>query len=129
MPTNSLQRKVTLTLTPRRKIMNNPVVQNPLLGSWISTPEDIKRKGEAVKLDFTEDGRLIYTILGETKDKIMLLTYRIEIGCLITNQPSHPAEEETDFYITPEGKLSLDYDGEISQFIRYHEPSYGSFQL
>jgi hypothetical protein len=94
---------------------------NPLLGSWVSTPDEIKSKGEAVRLDFSEDGQLIYTSLGETKDQIILLTYRIDKGLLITDQPSHPREEKTSFSITANGELILDYAGEITKFMRYQD--------
>ena len=78
-----------------------------LLGTWIRDPKDtesIRRFGN-VRLHFTIDGRLIYTILGEEKDQKIFLSYRVENNILITDQPSDPREEQTKFRITADGKL------------------------
>ena len=69
-------------------------------------------------MKFKDDGQLIYRIhlVGETK--ISILTYRIQNGLLITNQPSAPREGQTGYTITPEDKLILDYGFSTSRFIR-----------
>lgn len=92
-----------------------------LLGTWISDPEDIEsiRKFGNVKLHFTADGQIIYTILGEYKDKKMFLTYRVENNVLIIDQPSDPREERAKFQITEEGRLEQECsDGGVSRYIR-----------
>lgn len=92
-----------------------------LLGTWIRDPEDIEsiRKFGNVKLHFTEDGQLIYTIFNEHKDQKIFLTYRVENNVLITDQPSDPREEHTKFQITEEGRLEQECsDGGISRYIR-----------
>lgn len=92
-----------------------------LLGTWIRDPEDAEsvRKFGNVKLHFTADGQLIYTILDEHKDQKIFLTYRVENNVLITDQPSAPREERTKFQITEEGKLEQeDSDGLTSRYIR-----------
>ncbi|MCW5967907.1 MAG: hypothetical protein KIT57_05300 [Blastocatellales bacterium] len=91
-----------------------------LIGEWIIDPTDcesIKKYG-IVSMKFKENGQLIYRnhFAGETK--IMLLTYRIQGDLLITNQPSAPREEQTNYSITPEGKLVLLYGTRASRFIR-----------
>jgi hypothetical protein len=72
-----------------------------------------------VELIFSDNGRLTYTIIGEKTDQIMLLIYKIEDGFLITDQPSSPTVEKKKFWITSENKLVLQYDEEISTFIRH----------
>ena len=92
-----------------------------LLGTWIRDPEDVEsiRRFGNVKLHFTEDGQLIYTILGEEKDQKIFLTYRVENNVLITDQPSDPREERTNFRITEDGKLEKECsDGGTSSYIR-----------
>ena len=100
-----------------------------LLGTWISDPEDtesIRRFGN-VRLHFTIDGRLIYTILGEEKDQKIFLTYRVENNILITDQPSDPREEQTKFRITAGGKLEqepLSLDGGTARYVRIRLPEH-----
>lgn len=100
--------------------MNHSVVK-ALLGDWISDIEDVKSslESEKQKLEFTEDGRLIYTIISENKDQKVFLTYRVEDHILITNQPSHPREERTRFSFTPDGKLVLVYGDYKSTYVRF----------
>ncbi len=92
-----------------------------LLGTWIRDSEDIEsiREFGNVKLHFTEDGQLIYTIFNKHKDQKIFLTYRVENNVLITDQPSDPREEHTKFQITEEGRLEQECsDGGISRYIR-----------
>ncbi len=92
---------------------------NKMIGRWHTDPEDsnsLRDYGD-VTLNFTEDGRLIYTIHGEVKDEIMLLSYRVENQTVVTDQPSKPREERTAFSLTPEGKLTLFYEGYQSQYV------------
>jgi len=92
---------------------------NKLLGIWISDPEGVPpEQFQRIQMEFTEDGQLFYTIVGDDEDKVILLTYRIEGNTLITDQPSHPQEEKTKFSFTPDGKLLLVYGNEVSQYIR-----------
>lgn len=63
-----------------------------LLGTWIGDSEDVEsiQQFGNVKLHFTADGKLIYTIFDEHKDQKMFLTYRVENNILITDQASAP---------------------------------------
>lgn len=94
-----------------------------LLGSWTTDPQDTEslRTYGRVSLEFDEDGNLQYTIHGEGKDQIMLLSYRVQNGVLTTNQPSEPREERTPFMLTLDGKLLLQYEGAQSRYIRSDE--------
>jgi hypothetical protein len=94
---------------------------NELLGTWIRDPEDAEsvRKFGNVKLHFTADGQLIYTILDERKDQKIFLTYRVENNVLITDQLSSPREERINFRITEEGQLEQERsDGSTVRYIR-----------
>ena len=93
---------------------------NNLIGRWRTDPEDapsLEHYG-SVTLTFTREGQLIYTIHGEGKDEIMMLSYRVENQTLVTDQPSNPREERTAFTVTPEGKLLLLYEGLPCRYIR-----------
>ena len=94
--------------------------EQSLLGCWVSDPEDfdgIEQYGH-VSLEFSEAGRLKYTVFQADKRQIILLTYRVEQDCLITNQQSVPREERTKFEFTPCGKLKLLYEQRPSTYVR-----------
>ena|ERR1044072_5733060 len=94
--------------------------QRELVGRWETDPTDANAINEygRTTLVFGGDGSLTYIIHVEGKDQVMVMTYRIEDSILITDQPSHPAEERTSFTITPEGDLVLDYGGTKSRYVR-----------
>lgn len=80
-----------------------------LIGTWRTDPTDawsLRHYGE-VTLRFDAQGGLVYTVHQPGKDQIILLTYRVEGDCLVTDQPSSPAEERTPFFFTPDGRLAL----------------------
>jgi hypothetical protein len=85
-----------------------------LIGKWMSIGAD----GEETTAEFMADGRLEFTFHGETKDQKMLLTYAIQGDDIITNQPSHPREERTQFEFTDRGDLVLIYDGTRTSYQR-----------
>src|SRR5712691_50148 len=73
-----------------------------LIGKWFG-----RVSGEAVGLEFLEDGRLAYAILTENSTQIMRMTYRVDGAVLVTDQPSHPREERTRFGGTSPAPLCL----------------------
>ncbi|WP_342248680.1 hypothetical protein [Sphingomonas sp. OTU376] len=90
-----------------------------LAGRWAVDPTDattIGELGDAV-LQFDPDGRLTYTIRLPDKDQIMLLTYRVQGNIIITDQPSHPDEQRSEFEVT-EDKLMVAFGGQRSHFVR-----------
>lgn len=91
-----------------------------LIGRWMTDPQDLESILEygLVSLEFAADGNLRYIAHVEGKDQIMDLTYRVEDGMLITNQPSEPREERTPFALTPEGRLVLTYGDVRSYYVR-----------
>lgn len=94
--------------------------QSDLIGSWKSDPTDPKGKdayGE-VSLRFEADGTLLYIAHGPDKDQVMRLTYRLEPGMIITDQPSQPRSERTVYKIAEDGALILAFGGQESRYIR-----------
>ena len=91
-----------------------------LIGRWTTDPNDNDLLGESgrVSLVFENDGKLTYIIHGEKKDEVIALTYRVEGGVVITDQPSAPREERTAFTLTPDGNLVLEFGGIRSHYIR-----------
>jgi hypothetical protein len=96
------------------------VISSQLIGRWVTDPTDKEAVNQfgLTTLVFTDNGELRYIIHAEGKDQIMLLTYRIDNSTLVTNQPSDPREERTDFSFTLDGKLVLDYRGTKGRYVR-----------
>lgn len=93
---------------------------NEILGCWILDPADVKsleRYGN-IAIEFKADGELIYTIHSALKDEIIIMTYEIKGSLLITDQPSSPKKEETEFRMASENRLELFFSGERSVYIR-----------
>lgn len=91
-----------------------------LVGRWVTDPTDtdaIKKYGRTT-IVFSEDGDLTYIIHGDDRDQVIVMTYRIDDSMLVTDQPSQPGEEHTQFMLTPDGKLVLDYGGDKSTYVR-----------
>jgi hypothetical protein len=99
-------------------------LSSQLIGRWVSDPSDVEALEVygKVALVFGTDGSLRYILQGEQKDEIAILTYGLENGTLVTNQPSSRGEDRTPFRITPDGKLILKY-GEIeSRYVKESSP-------
>jgi hypothetical protein len=91
-----------------------------LIGTWKSDPDDATgAKGYGrVTLEFGSDGTLLYISHGADKDEIIRLTYLIEPGFIVTNQPSHPKLERTRYSFTSDGRLILAFGGQQSRYVR-----------
>jgi hypothetical protein len=74
-------------------------------------------------IEFREDGFLKYTIHGYETDEVILLSYRIDGNQLITDQPSKPKTERTEFSFSDDGLLLLYFDGVPSLYRRVDLPS------
>jgi hypothetical protein len=95
-----------------------------LVGAWVVDETDaqaFERWGNVV-LEFDDSGGLIYTIRGDDKDEVVILRYQIEGSTLITDQPSAPRVERTQFSFTPDGVLTLAFGGVPSRFVRTPNP-------
>jgi hypothetical protein len=80
-----------------------------LLGAWRTDPNDrwsLREYGDVLMV-FEGDGRLVYTIHLPNKKQVMHLTFRVDGAWLVTNQPSSPREERTEFFFTPDGRLAV----------------------
>ncbi|WP_288882410.1 hypothetical protein [Pedobacter panaciterrae] len=91
-----------------------------ILGYWILDPGDV-RSFEIygnISMEFKANGELIYTLHSDIKDEIMIMTYQIKGGVLITDQLSSPHMEETKFVLTFDDKLELFFSGHRSIHIR-----------
>jgi len=91
-----------------------------IIGYWILDPSDV-RSFEIygnISMEFKANGELTYTLHSDLKDEIIIMTYEIKNGVLITDQLSAPQIEETRFILTPEGRLELFFNGHKSIYIR-----------
>lgn len=94
--------------------------ENTLVGTWKSDPND-KEGAEMygrVTLNFGADGSLLYITHGDEHDQIIKLTYRVGHGVIVTDQPSQPQIETTEFELTPDGHLLLAFGGHKSRYVR-----------
>lgn len=69
-------------------------------------------------MEFSPDGTLVYTIYEAGKEQKMFLTFSTEDGFIVTNQPSRPREDRTRYDFRDGNKLVLDYEGEVSVYVR-----------
>ena len=69
-------------------------------------------------MEFKDTGELIYIIYVKDKEYKMLMSYKIIGNLLITDQPSNPRQEETEFRILTDGKLELCFGGVKSIYIK-----------
>ena len=103
--------------------MDNRNQTNQLLGTWHSDPIDgagTQAYGD-VTLKFQEGGTLLYVVHESDRDQIMRLTFRVEPGFIVTDQPSQPRVERTAYEFTADGKLILSFGGEKSRYVRVRD--------
>jgi hypothetical protein len=98
-----------------------------LLGAWVIDHTDARALAELgdVLLEFDGIGGLQYTIRGRDKDQIIKLRYSIEGSTLITDQPSVPRVERTQFTFLDENVLVLTFNGTPYRFVRGCERATG----
>jgi len=80
-----------------------------LIGTWKSDPGDIAGLNACgnVTLEFRADGNLLYIVHEPDRDQVMRLTFRVQAGFIITDQPSKPHPEKTAYELTQDGGLIL----------------------
>jgi hypothetical protein len=92
-----------------------------LLGTWSSDPLDAKGDtayGQA-EMTFHSDGKLTYTIVEEDgRAGIMNLVWRTEGQKILTDQPSHPDSQSSNYEFGRNGMLTISFGGEPARFIR-----------
>jgi hypothetical protein len=90
-----------------------------LVGAWVVDETDTRALAELgnVLMEFGDGGGLIYTIRGQEKDQIILLRYKVEGSTIVTDQPSQPRVERTEFSVA-DGVLTLTFDGVPCRFVK-----------
>ena len=94
--------------------------ETKLIGTWKSDPNDstgASTYGD-VTLKFGADGTLLYIIREQNRDQIMRLTYHIEPGFIVTDQPSEPRAERTEYQLGKDGVLVLAFGGHKSRYLK-----------
>lgn len=91
-----------------------------LVGLWKSDPSDPSGSGiyGDVTLKFGTDGTLLYTIHELDRDQVMRLTYRTEPGIIVTDQPSQPRPEKTEYEFSKDGALILAFGGQKTRYVK-----------
>jgi len=88
-----------------------------LIGSWkLVRDETDNDTGEGVTMEFSEDGRLTYSIDQQESVEIMNLTYRVDGDELVTDQASSPREHRSRFWFEDDGLLVLENEGRRSWY-------------
>jgi len=91
-----------------------------LINTWRLDSNDIESQQlyGNVSIEFRNNGDLVYTIRINDKEQKILMKYEIKGNMLITDQPSKPHKEKTEFRILPNGKLELYFNGVTSQYTK-----------
>jgi len=94
-------------------------MNNNLVGIWKTDSKDSEtwQNYGNVTMEFKLDGQLIYTIIEEDKEQKIILNYEVQGTSLITDQPSFPQKQITEFVLTGH-ILELIFDGIKSKFIK-----------
>lgn len=95
-------------------------IEPRLLGDWFSDLSDEKTAQTTgdVKITFEQNGKLTYEITAADKKQYIFLTFYTKQNILITDQPSHPQIEETEFYFDEDNRLILKFDGDESRYLK-----------
>ena len=92
--------------------LRNTAIRVALTGHWeLFRAERPLDADDSIQMEFTKDGRLIYSTRRKDGIHIRHLVYKVSGDVLITDQPSSPREERTTFWFDSEGDLVLEYDG------------------
>ncbi len=100
---------------PKRKI------DARLLGEWQHTAgKDATNanEGETTKMIFTNDGKLTYKMQEASRLQQMNLVFYTKGDYIVSNQPSHLAEEATKYWFDGDNCLHLEYDGIITTYTK-----------
>ena len=94
----------------------NLMLDTRLFGNW----KRCEPADEIVTLEFLPDGSLTYTVDLPEKRQVILLTYKtMNNKYMITDQPSRPKEEKTNYRLSwDKKKLTLDFQGMKEVYIK-----------
>lgn len=95
-------------------------MNNELVGTWNSDLDDQQTKNSIGKvvMTFTADGQLIYDSYEGDKIQRINLIFTTDGNIIISDQPSHPQEQQTEFKIENNDKLIMGFEGEKTVFTR-----------
>jgi hypothetical protein len=68
-------------------------------------------------MEFDDRGNLIYIVKAADKDQVMLMTYHVAGNQIITDQPSAPKPQKSEFSLDDD-TLTLVFDGLEARFNR-----------
>jgi hypothetical protein len=90
-----------------------------LVGAWVIDKADARALAEFgdVLMEFDDSGGLLYTIRCQEKHQIIKLRYQIEGSTIVTDQPSAPQVERTQFSLDDD-VLTLSFSGVPYRFVR-----------
>ena len=92
---------------------------SPFFGLWrLADTDGSYETARGVEVEFHPDGQLTYTIHQAEKQQLILLTWRLEGGFVVTDQPSHPAEQRSRFEFRGPNELILELEGSTTRLIR-----------
>jgi len=93
-------------------------MNNELIGVWELEPDDVTSLNLYGKmiLQFKKNGDLIYNIYEGDKIQKVLLTYDTKDNIIITDQPSSPKKEKTEYQFLSKTRLKLYMNGVESTF-------------
>lgn len=102
------------------RIFNKSDIEKRLIGNWFSDLNDELTRDTTgdVKMSFTPGKELIYEIREKDKRQIIFMTFVVKGNKIITDQPSHPQKEESEFYFDDDDKLIIKFDGIEGRFIK-----------
>lgn len=103
-----------------KKLFERKNNDNRLIGSWKSDQSDEFTRTTLgdVLIRFTKQGDMIYTIKQPNKDQVIYLKYETANGMIISDQPSMPRKEETEYLLQDESTLFLIHEGIQTKFIK-----------
>jgi hypothetical protein len=87
--------------------------EQKLLGMWASDPADhatLESVG-CTTMEFLPDQRLVYTIHDGSHIQGIFMTFRLDGNVIVSDQPSAPGEQRTEFVLADDNRLGLSYDG------------------
>jgi hypothetical protein len=92
---------------------------NNLIGVWRTDPTDIvmRQAYGDVTIEFFNNGELVYTINESDREQKVLMSFEIKGNLLITDQPSLPQKEITEFELLGQ-TLELNFEGTKSRYIK-----------
>lgn len=93
---------------------NQPNPGQTLIGRW----RQIGQTADEITMEFTNDGKLIYSVDTGDKTQIINMVYEVSGDQIVTDQPSHPQKAISKFYFEPNGVLVVDHEGEKTRFTR-----------